>query len=271
MIPIYCINLARRPDRWAHMIKQATAIGIDLIRVEGIDARDLPPEMLPSPDLGPQMNSTMLPGDMGCSLTHLKLWKTIADGDDPVAIILEDDCVVSPGLVALLGGEWIPADAKIIKLETTGHQTQIGPEHPIGIDGRALARLRKRHPGTSGLLLTRDAARSLLTRVHQFRDPVDQVLFNERSPVCRYLAPYQMTPAPIVQGANHDGTRAQSWAESSIRILDGSAPGGSDAALHPASGDGNHARVPRRRHIRRRVRDTLRRALGIEKIVVPFR
>jgi glycosyl transferase family 25 len=46
LLPIYVINLARRPDRLADMARAIDAAGLAFTRVEAIDARTVDPAML---------------------------------------------------------------------------------------------------------------------------------------------------------------------------------------------------------------------------------
>ncbi len=65
--------------------------------------------------------------------------------------------------------------------------------------GFALARLRSRHTGTGGYILSRRGAQTLLA-IPRFNLPVDHLLFNpNNSPAFAGLAPRQLIPAVLRQ------------------------------------------------------------------------
>lgn len=256
MIPAYCINLARRPDRWARMTDLAQAHGFEVTRVEATDARD-PAQLGPLPRApGPILDTPILPGDLACSLSHRRVWQMIVDRGHEAAIVLEDDCVFAEGFAAFLDPGWLPPDAKVVRLETTMLSARYGPLRPLPIPGRQIAAMRSRHTGAAATVITRAGAAFLLKAVPQFRDPVDQVLYNDRSALFSALAPLQVFPAPAIQGQILHQDDQPDWATSEIAT----------------ERDGFRAHSVRsgRQPLRRGARKLLQRALGTEKIVVPF-
>lgn len=79
-IPLYVINLKRRPDR---LRRFAENVGrMDWHIVEAVDGRDV--------DLN-GIRTRLTKGEIGCFLSHLKALDIISRGDDNYAIVLEDD------------------------------------------------------------------------------------------------------------------------------------------------------------------------------------
>src|SRR5258706_5643763 len=117
----YLINLARRPDRLAAMARQAGSLGLNLERMEAVDALASEPGAIdrwfvPGGPLGeiPQ-------GDKACLLSHRQAWERFLATDDRHAAFLEDDVRLSPSAPALLADDsWIPANAAVGKLERFG-------------------------------------------------------------------------------------------------------------------------------------------------------
>jgi glycosyl transferase family 25 len=92
----YVINLARSPERRAHIIEELAKSGIDYEIVNGVDGRDL--DLRDSQTVEPSMltKSWFRAGVAGCALSHLRIYrKILADGLDR-ALVLEDD-VTLPG------------------------------------------------------------------------------------------------------------------------------------------------------------------------------
>lgn len=262
MMPAFCINLDRRPDRWARMVALADEHGFALTRVAATDARE-PAEIGPLPtDAGAVLGRPILAGDLACSLSHRRVWQMILDQGHDAALVLEDDCVLAPGFAQFLDPGWVPPGVRVVRLETTLLSARYGPMEPLALPGRHMARMRSRHTGTAGSVITRAGAAFLLEAIPQFRDPVDQLLFNDRSPIFADLAPVQVFPAPVIQGQILYRDAPEAWAESEIAPERDDPPPITDSPAGPA--------IRTWRRLRRAARRQVQRALGVEKIVVPF-
>lgn len=100
-IPIVCISLERRPDRWQAVQSAATAAGIQVERLPAVDAKTFDAARHPSVSLGTAHNITFhtrrshyeidAPGAVGASLSHFKAWEKIRSSGAPAMIIFEDD------------------------------------------------------------------------------------------------------------------------------------------------------------------------------------
>jgi hypothetical protein len=103
----YCINLASRNDKWKAFQRRARAVSPNLLetieRFEAIngskaqDTDDIQKEWDSttnakySPKETPCIR-TMTPGEIGCALSHIALWRKLVASDDAHWLILEDDC-----------------------------------------------------------------------------------------------------------------------------------------------------------------------------------
>ena len=97
----YVINLARSPERRAHITAELEKSGIDYEVVEGIDGRDLDLHDPRTIDPSVLNSSWFRPGVAGCALSHLRVHqKMLADGLDQ-ALVLEDDITVPADLGSL--------------------------------------------------------------------------------------------------------------------------------------------------------------------------
>jgi glycosyl transferase family 25 len=98
----YVINLARSPERRAHITAELRKSGIDYEIVEGVDGRDL--DLRDSRTVEPSMldKSWFRSGVAGCALSHLRVYrKILADGVDR-ALVLEDDVTLPADLDSLV-------------------------------------------------------------------------------------------------------------------------------------------------------------------------
>lgn len=82
-IPIACINLDTRPDRWSKMQARLEKYGLckNLIRKSAVTPAQI---NLPFP-------SHLTPSQKGCAQSHIELWKSFIDSNNEYILILEDD------------------------------------------------------------------------------------------------------------------------------------------------------------------------------------
>jgi glycosyl transferase, family 25 len=101
----YLINLDRSEDRLERIKGEAEHAGVELVRVPGVDGRNVSaPErvLLDEPGFLRDHGKRPLPGEYGCYASHLKALETFLEGEDEFGLILEDDVVLSPGLADTL-------------------------------------------------------------------------------------------------------------------------------------------------------------------------
>ena len=91
---VYIINLARSPDRREYMVTQLVNTGLSYEVVDGIDGRRLDFDnsetaRLVAPSV--LVDKSLLAGEIGCAMSHLRVYeKILSDGHD-YALVLEDD------------------------------------------------------------------------------------------------------------------------------------------------------------------------------------
>lgn len=203
---IYVINLDRRPDRWRRVRREldrfrdrhGERLSAVTRRFSAVDARYMEP--IPDPallipwftladqltvDPNPllQINDEtrareirMTRQEVAVALSHIQVWKLIADGDVPSVLVLEDDVFMTYGFARDLEATWSsltrpetdePAfDLLYLAFEDVGSVSLID----VGAGARRL-----QHPGiweASGYVLSREGARKLLDQLPVF-GPVD--------------------------------------------------------------------------------------------------
>lgn len=199
-VKVYCINLDRRPDRLEHMQGQFDRLGLAFERIAAVDgadpavaeaARSCPPGMTGLP---------MSAAAYGCLQSHRLAWARLVASGASHAMIFEDDLILAEGLVRYADPGWVPADADLVRLETFLTRFHRDRGQGIGALGRQIHRLRSRHVGAGGYVITARAAARLIAATEVCGDPVDEVLFNDQSHLFGALTVYQMIPAPVIQG-----------------------------------------------------------------------
>lgn len=196
----YVINLDHKTDRMARMQVLLDESGLAFERVAGVNGRALSEaELAPWSACHPDGPRILSPGEIGCLLSHREAWSRIAASGEP-GVVVEDDIHLAGAASQLLRDPaWLPADADLTKIETTGKSVQIGRNRLSIGHGVALARLKSAHLGTAGYIATPKAAQHLLAKVKQCDRALDHLMFDPASPLFAGLTTYQTLPALCIQ------------------------------------------------------------------------
>jgi glycosyl transferase family 25 len=208
---LYLINLSRRPDRREAMENQARRLGLNLTRLEALDAREAKELDRWFEGNGPL--GVIPKGDQCCSLSHRLAWQRLVESGDAYAAVLEDDVALSARApVVLQDANWIPPDTDLIKLEHYGPASQsvlLSDFKDVG-QGFRLGRMRSRHTGAAAYILSRRAA-ELLLAIPRFDLPVDHLLFNpNNSKSFAHLRPWQLLPT-VARQQQEDTSDIEAW------------------------------------------------------------
>ncbi|KAB2659176.1 glycosyltransferase family 25 protein [Brucella tritici] len=193
----YLINLDRSCDRLTFMTEQFCKLGCDFTRVSAVDARMFTPEQIRDA-LAPNQKwpHPLTPAEIGCFLSHKKCLELIAQGEEDHAAIFEDDVLFGRDADKLLAsGDWIPADADIIKIETHDKIVLLGTHLPCAETHFTVARLRSRHLLSAGYIISKPAAQRMLAFMEKPSAPLDHFLFDSEFGPFSNFAVYQTYPA----------------------------------------------------------------------------
>lgn len=196
----YVINLDHKTDRMARMQALLDAAGLAFERVAGVNGRALSEaELAPWSACHPEGSRILSAGEIGCLLSHREAWARIAASGEP-GVVVEDDIHLAKAATRLLQDPaWLPANADLVKIETTGKSVQIGRERQSLGNGIELARLKSAHLGTAGYIATPKAAQHLLAKVRTCDRALDHLMFDPASPLFAELTTYQTLPALCIQ------------------------------------------------------------------------
>ena len=193
MLPVYVINLDRRPDRWEAMAAQLDRLGIEAVRISAVDKETLAGE--------PALRK-LGGGHVACARSHYRAMQAFVDSRAPATLILEDDAEVGESVRALIESpQWWPGEYGLVQLESARKpdmRLRLGA--PVGAtpDGRALRPIVRKHVGGCGYLIDYDAALQVLEIAPAVPMPIDHLLFDLRnSRLALSLRPLQMTPGPV--------------------------------------------------------------------------
>ncbi len=205
-IPIYVINLDRRPDRLQRIAKHLTDRGVRFFRQSGCDARSVPEDDIARvvAEHGPLGQLGL--GDRACTISHTMAWQAFLETDAEHALFLEDDIYLAEDLAPCLEvADWIPHGTHAVKLEKFNEgysRLLMAPPTAQTPSGRDLRPMRSRHVGGGAYILSRHGAELALAHRGRFRVPVDHFLFNDTvSPIRRQLNAAMVVPAMATQRA----------------------------------------------------------------------
>jgi glycosyl transferase family 25 len=189
---VFLINLDRSPERLQFMRQQFERIGLDFERQAAVDGSKI--------DLTPYEGSGLMPGEIGCFLSHRGIWNKLVESDDEFALVIEDDVRLSEALPALIAEtDWIPATAGVVKLDTSMRHTGISKARRTAPSGREIHILRGEHTGTGGYIIRRSYAAELLSNSEKLAQAVDIFMFGKRAVQDANEAIWQMIPAAVAQ------------------------------------------------------------------------
>lgn len=188
-LPVYVINLDRRPDRMAAIAANLKGVGLPFERVPAIDA-----QTLPAVGKGSVLNR----GSRACLLSHAKALRRFLDTPHPAALFLEDDAEVAADLPAHCASvDWWPAGTALVKLDTPNNlknlQGWLCGQTPSGRDLRFVVRW---NAGAAAYLINRTGAAASIEALEKEKLNNDRLMFDPRlSSLARQLRPVQVVPA----------------------------------------------------------------------------
>ena len=203
-LPIYVINLDRRPDRWKTLSARLDRLGIEATRIPAVDARQLA-------GMEGAQSRPRIVAAIANMQSQAKALRLFLQTDHPAALILEDDAVLASDTSSLLESVvWWPAGCDIVRLETGYHEHRaLYPSCGRTPTGRELRRVGKWIGGAAAYMVNRRGANLV---IRAFEDPirttdatrsVDHTLFDlPVSRIARQLNPAQIVPAM----AHQDGS-----------------------------------------------------------------
>lgn len=136
------------------MQQRLAGSGLEVEFVEALDGRQVDRRDYPTA-------SELSDGELGCYLSHVAVWRRLADSDRDCAIVLEDDVELSSDLAAQCAEfSSLPERPDMVRIASV--------KKPVGIEIRTLASRRRvllptEHPsGCQGYWLTRSGAEKFL-------------------------------------------------------------------------------------------------------------
>ena len=226
---VMVINLDRRPERWDYMTAHLRARGLQrFTRVSAVDGRTLPVDSLDL--LTPRAREIIRRsrrwhheemhelGSVGAALSHLGLWRRLADTVDERWLILEDDIRIEDSLEDVVGRALAELPDRFDAL-FLGHHTDFpGCESVSEVEMRSpMIATSMRFYGTHAYVLSSSGAAVLAARALPLWIHIDQLIAH----LChsRELDGYFLIPSVVSQLEHVFGSDIISSTTSSERNL----------------------------------------------------
>lgn len=208
-LPVFVINMERDTERRRHMTELLAGLGMQAEFVPAVDGRLLSPAERNAHDPARARRIygvDMLDSEIGCFLSHYRLYRRMQSENIETALILEDDIAVDPSLPAIVQQildhdfqDWL-----VVRLDSKRREV-IEPKKPKDTGtlvatlpgGRKMFCLRTQVLGTGAYLIRRQGAERMLSYGKRIFMPIDQTMD-------RYwengILPYVVRPFPADQG-----------------------------------------------------------------------
>lgn len=175
---IYVVNLDRHPDRLASIDQQLSELNLGYRRIAAVDGSNLSQAELNKvydPILCKKtIGRELARGEIGCSMSHLSIYRKMVESQTPLACILEDDAQVSAQLPEILESlEYLGSiqEPMICLLTHVGRYTAWGAKK---LNNKHHQICKTIHAFCShGYLINLAAARKLLSNNDLLKNPID--------------------------------------------------------------------------------------------------
>ncbi|WP_181898439.1 glycosyltransferase family 25 protein [Alteromonas aestuariivivens] len=203
---MYLINLDSSVDRYEKSKARLTQAGVTFNRFSAVHGASLAPQELNghySENLNRQQyHKALTKGEIGCYMSHRKVWQLIASGSSPYGVVLEDDIEIVGNLPgALKTIDALKFDWDIIKLSGYKNaQRKVVFAHSLS-DAFKLVIHAKPMTGCAAYALKKQAAQQLIAATEKFGRPVDTDIqhFWEKG-----ISVFSLMPYPVRQDLSYD-------------------------------------------------------------------
>lgn len=173
-----CINLDRAPERRAAMLAEAQRIDIELQFVQAVDGRNLDLDEAKGYDREGRLRYApdLRPNEVACVLSHRKALETFLASNASIAVILEDDAVLSEQLPSFVDeAKALPLAWDAINLERRKGKPLPAPLAKFD-SGIALHASPFLSSGAAGWMYSRQGANKIVDSLDSFRHGYDEHL-----------------------------------------------------------------------------------------------
>jgi len=171
----FIVNLKKDTARRQHMEKMCAQVGLNSEFIEAVDGRELPnvDDYRKKSENVHTLTGMLTPGEVGCTLSHQKIFKKIIDEKLPLALIMEDDADIAPSILEIL--DYLEHATFPFDICFLGHHPlKLQVEQFVNInDSFKLNRVNEIVRGTHGYVISLSCAIRMLEKTSEFEESVD--------------------------------------------------------------------------------------------------
>jgi len=173
-LPIWVLNLERSKDRRYFMEEQLRKLNLKFEITRAVDGRNIPENDLNRYSRKDAMKCAgreLSPGEIGCALSHAKMWERITMENLNEVLILEDDVIIGEMLIRILDFRHkFPVDWEFMNFVTSAKQIPLD----VSIyDIYRACRFKGYANSTCAYFINRAGAKKLLSHVYPIRWAAD--------------------------------------------------------------------------------------------------
>jgi glycosyl transferase family 25 len=195
----FYINLEERTDRKKFIEDQAKKLNIETERVNAIDKNN----PIVKDHLARNLFNGVNASAMACTLSHISAWRKILDQKLEFAIVLEDDAIISPSILATLVGiesSFASSNFDLIRLETSGDKfISLSPPQITLPNKVKIYKFYSSQSGTAGYVISSFFIRKIINQSVLYATAIDALFFMPKSNFLNKYNIFQAVPAPIIQ------------------------------------------------------------------------
>jgi glycosyl transferase, family 25 len=193
------ISLKTASERRAHIESQFGAQNIDFVFFDA-----LTPDLAESKaqEMGLVFKPSFLTkGELACFMSHVSIWQKMVEENIQHLAIFEDDVYLGEHANSYLNQDgWIDNSWDVVKLEAFSKKILHEPKGISVGNSRQLFKLKCRHLGAAGYILSLKAAQYFISFLqnNEIDEPLDHILFDAKFHPENFPL-YQMKPALCIQ------------------------------------------------------------------------
>lgn len=177
--PIFVVNMKHHADRREAAAAQLARVGLTPTFFEAVNGREMPASDAALQDVPGRLRRAakpLMPGEMGCYLSHWRIFEKMVAEDVPMALVLEDDLVIAdelPAVLDALARDGLPP-FDLIKLAIS--ETGLSRSFDAIVDLTAESKLVRHHNvcnSTVAYVITKAGAQRFLEYGMPIRYPID--------------------------------------------------------------------------------------------------
>ncbi len=183
--PIFVVNRLKDKDRFEYTKKMLDVFGVEYQFIEAVEGEDIPEDELSKiyseEKAIKYIGRGMSKGEIGCCMSHIKIYRIICQQQIPHAVILEDDMSISEDILPFLENltalstNWnvINLSKQIIspKIKWNIKTWTIHKNYTVGLPYGAVS-------STGCYVITKEFAQYCIDNIFPIYAPMDDILFN---------------------------------------------------------------------------------------------